>query len=160
MTTHHGRRNTSHLILAGLLLVGCGGTTKGTTSATQPVAVAWTAVEPTGDSSDNVRVGIIVGGVAHDLGTARGDNIDGVQGPKACTVSSPSATETMLSCAAGLAYTSFVATLGGGQLVVVRREGVSADDAPAETVKGEPIRIPAAGATLTVAPYVPDTAKP
>lgn len=152
-------RHISLLLLAAL--TACGGKPSApTTPASDDVAVAWTVVDlaepPSEGSPDNVRVSITVGGAAHELGTARGDNIEGKQGAKACDVSTPSPTKTVLGCNAGLAYTRFVATLTGGELVVERHEGVSAEGVPQEdAVSGEPKRIPAAGATLSVTPYAP-----
>lgn len=161
-------RQTSSLLFAALTalaglsaLTACGGNSSGATApASDGVAIAWTADDlaapPSEGSSDNVRVAITVGGAAHELGTARGDNIEGVQGAKACDVSTPSPTKTVLTCASGLAYTRFVATLAGGELVIERHEGVNAEEAePSDAVKGEPKRIPAVGEKMVVAPYAP-----
>lgn len=139
-------------------LAACGGTSK----PAQPVggarvAVAWTTVAPPEavmiSTHDNVAVAIRIAGAAHDLGTALGDSISGAQGPAACFVATPSATETTLTCASGMAYTRFVATLDHGQVVVVRHEGVdTGEDIAEDHVKGELARVAVAGTALAVGP--------
>ena len=123
------------------------------------VVLEWKAAQAEGE---NVKVTLVVGGEAVELGTLNAASDDGPGTPALCKVGEQ-ATPTVVEFHCGVmpAYNYFKAELVGKELVITRISGVDeAMDPAAKEETKEVKRMPVKGGALTVAPYAAPAAAP